>query len=68
MFAGHYVLVDVGDNSPLIVGKPQGMLGQQLKPHPAHFLNIIIFLNYSLNYYLLINYIITKTKMGLIQL
>ncbi len=44
MFAGHYVQVDVSDNSSLIVGKPQGMLGQQLKSHPAHLLNTIIFI------------------------
>jgi hypothetical protein len=43
-FAGHYVQVDVGNNCSLIVGKTQGMLGQQLKPHPAHLLKIIVFI------------------------
>jgi hypothetical protein len=43
VFAGHYVLLGVSDNNSLMVGKTQGMLGQQLKSHPAHLLNTIIF-------------------------
>jgi hypothetical protein len=32
----------VYDNTALIVGDPQGVLGQQLRPHPSSGLNIII--------------------------
>ncbi len=39
---GHKVLMEVYNNSALIVGDPQGILGQQLWPHQVHFLNIII--------------------------
>jgi hypothetical protein len=34
--AGHKVLMEVGDNSVLIVGDPQGILGQQQSPQPIH--------------------------------
>jgi uncharacterized membrane-anchored protein len=30
--AGHQVLTEIGNNSELIVGNPQGVLGQQLRP------------------------------------
>ncbi len=40
--AGREVLVDVDDNSALIVGNPRGILGQQLKPQPIYSLNFII--------------------------
>jgi hypothetical protein len=36
------VLMEV-DNAAMIIGNPQGILGKQLRPHPIHFLNIIIF-------------------------
>ncbi len=45
--AGRKVLMEVDDKSALIVGNLQGILGQQLRPHPVHLLNII---------YLLLNY------------
>ncbi len=34
--ACHKVLVEVDDNSLLIVGDPQGILGKQLRPSPIH--------------------------------
>jgi hypothetical protein len=40
--AGHNVLVEINGNSALIVVDPQGILGQQLRLHPIHFLNITI--------------------------
>ena len=40
MHAGHKVLVKV-DISVLIVGDPQGIWGQQLRPCQIHYLNII---------------------------
>jgi hypothetical protein len=40
----HKVLVEVYNNSALIVGDPQGILGQQLRLHPMYLLNIIITL------------------------
>ncbi len=49
MLAGHKVLMEVDDNSSLIVGNPQGILGQ-----PIHLLNI--------NIVTLINYQITCIK------
>jgi hypothetical protein len=45
MRAGHYVLMEVDDNSMLIVGKPQGILDQQLRLRPILTLNIIIMFN-----------------------
>jgi hypothetical protein len=42
--ADHKVLVEVYNNSALIVGDPQGILGQQLRPHPIYLLNSIITL------------------------
>ncbi len=44
MSAGREVLVDVDDNSSLIVGNPRGILGHQLKHQPIYSLNII-FIN-----------------------
>ncbi len=41
MFAAPEVLTEVDDNSALIVGDPQGILGQRLRPHSIHFLNFI---------------------------
>jgi hypothetical protein len=32
--SGHEVLMEVDYNSALMVGNPQRILGQQLKPHP----------------------------------
>jgi hypothetical protein len=40
--ASHEVLMEVDDNMSLIVGDPQGILDQQLRPIPL--LNIIIIL------------------------
>jgi hypothetical protein len=37
----HKVLVEVDDNSALIVGNPQGILIQQHGPYPINLLNII---------------------------
>ncbi len=34
--------MEVDDNSLLIVGNPQGILEQKLRPHPSDYLNIII--------------------------
>jgi hypothetical protein len=34
--AGYEVLVDIDDNDWLIVGDPQGVLDEQLRPHPIH--------------------------------
>ncbi len=42
--AGRKVLMEVDKNSVRIVGNPQGILGQQLRPHPVHLLNIIAVL------------------------
>jgi hypothetical protein len=38
---GHEVLMEVDVNILLIVGDPQGILGQQLRPRPITLLNII---------------------------
>ncbi len=40
--ADREILMEVDDNSELIVGNPRGILGQQLMPHTINFLNIII--------------------------
>jgi len=37
----HKVLVEVDDNSALIVGTPERILGQQHRPYPINLLNII---------------------------
>ncbi len=34
---GHKVLIEVDNYSRLIVGNPQGISGQQLRPHTIHF-------------------------------
>ncbi len=39
--AGNEVLAGVDDNGALIVGNLQGILGQQLRFHPIHLLNVI---------------------------
>ncbi len=66
--AGHEVLVEVVYNSAMIVGKPQVILGQQLRPHSMYsFMNSIFCFNEMLKY-LLWNYIIklrtTQSKGG----
>ncbi len=38
---GNTVLKKVDDNSALYFGESQGILGQQLWPHPIHLTNII---------------------------
>jgi hypothetical protein len=58
--AGYKVLMDVDDISALIVGNPQGVLGNQLRPHTIHQLNIIIIM--LINHYIIyLNYIIKLT-------
>jgi hypothetical protein len=42
--AVYKVLMDVDHKSALIVGNPQGILGNQLRPHTIHQLNIIIIM------------------------
>jgi hypothetical protein len=45
--ADHKVLMKIDDNISLTVCDAQGILDQQLRPHPIHLLNIIIiFMNY----------------------
>ncbi len=46
--AGREVLMEVDDNILLIVGDPQGISVEQLRPHPNHFQYnfIIIILKY----------------------
>jgi hypothetical protein len=34
--ASHKVLIEFEDNILLIVGNPQAILNQQLRPHPIH--------------------------------
>jgi hypothetical protein len=36
--AGREVLMEVDNNSALIVGNPKGILGQQLRPYPILFI------------------------------
>jgi hypothetical protein len=36
VWAGHEVLMEVDDNSALIVSNQWGILSQQLRPHPIH--------------------------------
>jgi hypothetical protein len=43
-YVGDKVLMEVDDNSAQIIGDPQGILGQLLRPHPFHLLIIIIIL------------------------
>jgi hypothetical protein len=50
--AGQEVLMGVDDNILLIVGKPHGILDQQLSPHAAQLLNVII--NFTLFYYIIV--------------
>jgi hypothetical protein len=52
--ASHKVLMELDNNISLIVGYPQGVLGQQLRPHPIHLLNItiIILINYNKSYFI----------------
>jgi len=40
----HDVLMEVDNNSSLIVGDPQGVLGQQLRPRSIYLFNIIIII------------------------
>jgi hypothetical protein len=47
---GHNVLNKV-DNISLIVGNPQGILEQLLRPRPIHLLNIIVILIYDIKFY-----------------
>ncbi len=40
MHAGHEVSTEIDDNSTLIVGDLQGILGHQLRPHKIHLYSI----------------------------
>ncbi len=42
MRSGHEVLVEVDDNSALIVGYLQGILDLQLRPHQLHLINVTV--------------------------
>ncbi len=44
MHAGYKVLSNVDIKSALILDDLQDILGQQLKPHPIHSLNIIVLI------------------------
>jgi hypothetical protein len=44
MHADHKVFIEVDDNIALIVGDPQGILGQQLWPRSIDLLNIIMII------------------------
>jgi hypothetical protein len=41
MCAGHKTLMEVDDNILLIVVDPQGILDEQLRPHPIHVLLLL---------------------------
>jgi hypothetical protein len=57
MHACHKVLMEVNNNSALIVGDPHGILGQKLRPLLSKLLNIII---------LLINCLLNKIELNCI--
>jgi hypothetical protein len=42
--AGREVLSEADSNSVLIIGDPQGIYSQQLRPRPVYLLNIFILL------------------------
>ncbi len=46
---GHKVSMEVDDNILLIVGDPQGILDQQLSPHPFYLFKFFKYINYFLN-------------------
>ncbi len=46
MHACHKVLMEVGDSSASIIGDPQGILGQQLRPLLIHVIVIVELINY----------------------
>ncbi len=50
MRADKEVFMEVDDNILLIVGKPHGILDQQLTPHATQLLNVIF--NFTLFYYI----------------
>jgi hypothetical protein len=43
--AGLKVLMKVDSNSGMIVGNPQGILGQQLRTHPIYLFNITMMIS-----------------------
>jgi len=45
--AGHKVLVEVDDKSVMSVSNPQGILFQQLRPHPIYLSSIITIITLS---------------------
>jgi hypothetical protein len=42
--AGRKALMEVDDNSALIVGNMRGILGQQLSPRPIFLLNTVLII------------------------
>ncbi len=44
MHAGHKVLLNVDSKSALILDDPHEILGQQLRPHSIHSLNITVLI------------------------
>jgi hypothetical protein len=42
--AGHEVLIDIDENSMLMVAFPQGLFGKQVRSHSIHSLNITIII------------------------
>ncbi len=50
-------MVEVGNNSALIVDDPQGIFGQQLRPHLIPLLNIIFII---VSYKIIKNHLIIK--------
>jgi hypothetical protein len=48
---GNTVLKKVDDKSALFFGESQGILGQQLWPHPIHLTNIITIILFA--YYMI---------------
>ncbi len=55
--ADHEVLMEIENNSVMIVGDPQGILGMQLRPYPIHISNVIVII---LNTYTSLNKILLK--------
>jgi hypothetical protein len=54
--------MEVDDNVSLIIGDPQGILDQQLWPHPILLLNIIIILINNNDYYKTEDHPVTRQK------
>ncbi len=52
MRAGHEVLMEFNDNILLIVGNRQGILDQQISPHPIGLLDSIFIIIITMNFIL----------------